>query len=323
MKISILGAGEIGSMIGGLIQKRNPSHDVRLIVRGSHGKAICESGHICLLGPWGMHRVRIRASTSVTDIANSDYVLVTVKSQSTETALVEAAPFLGNATVVSIQNGINKSMFEPHVSPEKLVMAMTTCNMALVQPGAISLQLRGVTVVGPTPDNANQEASHNTWKLLRSSGLHLVRHPNGLGIRYNKLIVNAVGCASCLSASNFITEAVGHRAWRNNVGQPLMEECLEVMHRARIRPARIPGGSDIFRLRRAFSVLDKTLMGTVVQRLARLLYNRKPILFSLYQDLLQGKRTEVDFINGHFARYAGSTQRTCSSSRPRIGKAES
>ena len=110
MKISILGAGAIGSMIGGLIQKRNPSYDVRLIVRGSHGKAICENGHICLLGPWGMHRVRICASTSVTDIAGSDYVLVTVKSQSTETALAEAAPFLGNATVVSLQNGINRSL---------------------------------------------------------------------------------------------------------------------------------------------------------------------------------------------------------------------
>lgn len=190
-------------------------------------------------------------------------------------------PFLGNATVVSLQNGINESLFEPHVSPKKLVMAMATCNMALVQPGWISLQLRGVTVVGSAPDNVNQEASHSTWKLFRSSRLHLIKHPSGLGIRYNKLIVNAVGYASCLSASNFITEAVGHRAWRDHVGQPLIEECLDVMHRAHIRFSRIPGGSDIFRIRRAFSVLDKPLLGTVVEHLSRLLYNRRPIVFSL------------------------------------------
>jgi hypothetical protein len=29
-----------------------------------------------------------------------------------------------------------------------------------------------------------------------------------VGVRYNKLAVNALGYASCLSASNFITEAL-------------------------------------------------------------------------------------------------------------------
>ena len=78
------------------------------------------------------------------------------------------------------------------------------------------------------------------------------------------------------------------------------------MHRADIRLSHIPGGSGISRIRRAFSVLDKPLLETVVQHLSRLLYNRRPILFSLYQDLLQGKRTEVDFINGHFVHLAHS-----------------
>jgi len=39
---------------------------------------------------------------------------------------------------------------------------------------------------------------------------------------------------------------------------------------------------------------------------ARRLFNRRPIIFSLQQDLQRRKPTEVDYVNGEIVRLAGS-----------------
>jgi 2-dehydropantoate 2-reductase len=304
MKVSILGAGAIGSMLGGLIKHHEPRAAVLLIVRGEHGREICRHGAVKLDGPWGGRRVPIDASFDVADIADSDFIVVTVKSQDTEQALQAAQPYLGRATVVSIQNGINDEAMGRYVRPERAVMGMTATNMAILEPGAVSLQLDGTTVVGPAPDGSNAEAAREAAALLRKTGLQIDEHPNVLGVRYNKLAINAMGYASCLSASNFITEAVCFRPWRQSVGLPLVEECFAAFLQAGITLAKIPGRPDVARLRRFLRMLDVPLVGSAVGLAARRIYNKKPIVFSLYQDLRRGRTTEVDFINGQVVRLA-------------------
>ena len=115
MNVSILGAGAIGSMLGGLIRHRAPDVDVLLVVRGEHGRRIRDSGGVTLEGPWGMRFVSVGSTFDVGDIAGSDLVVVTVKSHNTDAAIEAAAPHLGDATVVSIQNGINYHRVARHV----------------------------------------------------------------------------------------------------------------------------------------------------------------------------------------------------------------
>jgi 2-dehydropantoate 2-reductase len=208
--------------------------------------------------------------------------------------------------VISIQNGINDDTLSQCVDPSRLVMGMTATNMAITAPGTVSMQLDGVTVVGPTPDGTNAAASAQATEILRGTGLRIVQHPNILGVCYNKLALNTVGYASCLSQSNFITEAVCHRPWRQHVAQPLAQECIDTLHRAGITLARIPGRPDIEGFRRFLCRLDSPLLGPVVAAGARWIYNRKPIIYSLYQDLLHGKKTEVDYINGQIVRLAAN-----------------
>jgi 2-dehydropantoate 2-reductase len=139
-------------------------------------------------------------------------------------------------------------------------------------------------------------------RLLRKTGLRIEPHPNVLGAQYNKLAINALGYASCLSASNFITEAVLHAPWRHAVGAPLLEECIAAYAAAGIRLARIPGVPDVFAFRRLLRWLDVPLAGTMIATVARARFDRKPIVFSLYQDLLRRKTTEIDFINAEIVR---------------------
>jgi 2-dehydropantoate 2-reductase len=304
MKLTVLGAGAIGSMFGGLIRHHAPQCEVLLLVRGEHGKAVTQRGTVRLDGPWGSYTVPLRASTEVADLAGSDFVLVTVKSQDTAPALAAAAPYLGDATVISLQNGINEDAYAGYVPPQRLVMGMTATNMALREPGVVSLQLDGATIVGPSPDGTNAEAAQAAAELLRRSGLQIEEHPNMLGIRYNKLAMNALGYASCLSASNFVTEAICDRSWREAVGLPIVEECLATFRHAGITTAKVPGRPDVHGLRRFLRLLSTPVVGSIIAAGAKRIYNRKPIVFSLYQDLLRGKTTEVDYINGRVVRLA-------------------
>ncbi len=304
MKVSVLGAGAIGSMLGGLIQHHAPQWNVVLIARGEHGQAMCRRGMVRLEGPWGIREVPIRASEGLADLAGSDCVLVTVKSQDLEAALCAASPYLGESLVASIQNGINDEVVSRFVAPSRLVMGMTATNMAIVEPGGVRLQLDGVTVVGASPDRTNAAAARAVAELLEATSLAVIEHPNVLGVRYNKLAINALGYASCISNSNFITEAVCFGPWRKAVGRPIVEECMAVFHRAGIGLAKIPRRPDVNGLARFLRLLDVPLVGTAVAAGARRLYNRKPIVFSLAQDLRRGKTTEVDYINGRIVQVA-------------------
>lgn len=291
-------------MIGGLIQHHEPDIEVVLIARGRHGEALQRQGGVLLEGPWGERHVSLRASSDIREMAGSQYVLLTVKSQGTCEAIQAAQPFLDGATVISIQNGINEPRLLPQVDSERLVMAVTATNMAVIEPGRVSLQLGGTTLLGPAPDGANESAVRGAFGLLRRSRLPVKRHSDIAGVRYNKLAINAIGYASCLSASNFISEALADRQWRRHVGREILEECLETFRRAGIQPRRISGTPSLDQLRRGLSAFDLPIFGAGLETAVRRVYDKKPIIFSLFQDLKQGKTTEVDYINGEIVRLA-------------------
>lgn len=304
MKVTVLGAGAIGSMFGGLIKHARPQDDVVLIARGEHGSVMKQRGGVRLRGPWGEHHVPVTVASDIDQLSGSDFVLFTVKSHASEEAIRAARPFLGNAVVISIQNGINDDVLAAQVSRQRLVMGMTATNMAILEPGVVDLQLGGATVVGPFPDRINDDATRQAETLLRSSGLSICNHPNILGVRYNKVAINALGYASCMSQSNFITEALCDPGWRSAVAQPLLTECRRVFETAGVQLARIPGRPDVNGFNRFLKLLDLPLAGQVAAFGARQIYDRKPIVFSLYQDLLRGKQTEVEYINGEIVRLA-------------------
>ena len=155
--------------------------DVVLVARGEHGRAIRDRGAVRLDGPWGRYSVPVKASREMSDIAGSDFVLVTVKSQDLEPALSAAKPYLAGAVVISIQNGINDEALARYVAAERLVMGMTATNMAILEPGAVSLQLDGATVVGPSPDGANADGGASGGGPAAADGLAGRRAPERAG----------------------------------------------------------------------------------------------------------------------------------------------
>lgn len=307
MKVSFLGAGAIGAMFGALLRESQSDLQVQLIVRGDFGNELIRNQFVEIVGPWGRKQVPVGCSSDCNDIVGSDFVFVTVKSQDTQSILEDAASHLGNATVVSIQNGINDTSYSDFVPHDRLVMGMTSTNMAVTKPGQVSMQLDGVTMFGgPHGNQANQASRHvaTLFQAIRVPGLHFALHDNILGVRYNKLSINALGYASCLSNSNFMNEAIGAKLWRRNIGMPIIRECRSVLKQANIKMERMPGRSDIARLEKLMRIMEIPVLGQVIRLAIRSRFERSPIVFSLLQDLRRGKKTEVDSINGQFVKLA-------------------
>jgi 2-dehydropantoate 2-reductase len=316
MKVSVLGAGAVGSMFGALLKRDAPDIDVTLIVRGEHGRTVHHRQAVTIDGPWGTETVPVRASFDAADIVGSDFVFVTVKSQATQEAARAAAPYWSMATVVSIQNGMNERLLARYVDAPRLVMGMTATNMAMVAPGRVSLQLGGATVLGPAANERDRAINQdrlesvataaNVLQRIRCPELQFNSHPNAVGMRYNKLAINALGYASCVSASNFITEALCCAEWRRIVARPIIAECRRVFSAAGITLKSIPGVPSLRRLGRLTRLMDWPIVGAGICLGARRRFNRKPIVFSLRQDLAHGKPTEVEFVNGEIVRLSES-----------------
>jgi 2-dehydropantoate 2-reductase len=309
MRISFLGAGAIGSMFGGLLKRDAPELDVLLVTRGEHGRAVRERRSIELVGPWGAEVQSIAGSQDAADIAGSDIVVLTVKSQDTRSAMQSALPYLGDAIVASIQNGINDQALLEFVPAARLVMGMTATNMNALAPGRVNMQLDGPTIFGPPgrePLGSAVEQVIDVFQRINCPGISFLANENVLGIRYNKLTINVLGSASSMSASNFITDALCDGTWRAAVGWPLIRECRRVFDAAGVRLEPIPGRSNIMRIEKLLRQLDTPLLGPIVRFGARQFYGNRPVLFSLLKDIERGKPTEVEYINGEIVRLAKS-----------------
>jgi 2-dehydropantoate 2-reductase len=101
MKIAVIGAGAIGSVIGGLLSKAG--QDVTLIGRKAHVGTINEKGLIieCALGKM---LVRVKAQECLDFMP--DLALLAVKTQDVEIAAREIEPYVSGIPIVTMQNGV-------------------------------------------------------------------------------------------------------------------------------------------------------------------------------------------------------------------------
>ncbi|MFH0847130.1 MAG: 2-dehydropantoate 2-reductase [Chloroflexota bacterium] len=107
MKVLVMGAGAIGSVFGGLLAKAGS--EVSLVGRGRYMSAVERNG-LMLSGIFGEHHVtNLKTFTKVSQIKDRDFdlILITTKAFDTEEAVKEVLPLVGVKTlVISLQNGL-------------------------------------------------------------------------------------------------------------------------------------------------------------------------------------------------------------------------
>jgi 2-dehydropantoate 2-reductase len=137
MRFAILGSGAVGGFYGAKLARAG--HDVTFIARGAHLAAIRERGLFVRSATLGDFTVHAPAEEDTTQVGSVDVVILAVKAYDNATALRSIRPMLGpDSAVLTIQNGVDSSHDVAAVVGEPPVIGGTTyIATALISPGVI------------------------------------------------------------------------------------------------------------------------------------------------------------------------------------------
>ena len=137
MKFSILGSGAVGGYYGAKLSRAG--HDVTFIARGAHLSAIRERGLEIRSPALGDFTVRARAEEDTAQVGTMDVVIVAVKAYDNASALPLIAPMIGpKTTILPLQNGVDSaSALAVRFGEAPVVGGVTYIATALSAPGVI------------------------------------------------------------------------------------------------------------------------------------------------------------------------------------------
>lgn len=270
MKIAVMGAGAVGCYYGGMLARAG--HEVTLVGRPLHVDAIRRDG-LLLDTQTFEARVPLAASTEASAVRGAALVLFCVKSTDTASSAAEMAPHVGaDALVLSLQNGVDnaeqlRSMLSQHVEP---VVVYVATEMA--GPGHVVHHGRGELVIGRFP------RSTEVTDIFGTAGVPVQVSDNVAGTLWAKLVLNcAYNALSAIAQRPYGELVKGTGVWE--VMRDVVDECLAV---ARAEGVTLPGDP-----------------WASVERIAATM----PAQFSsTAQDLMRGKPSEIDHLNGFVVR---------------------
>lgn len=137
MRFAILGSGAVGGYYGARLARAG--HDVTFIARGAHLAAIRERGLEIRSAALGDFVARARAEEDTAKVGTVDLILVAVKTYDNPTALPLLRPMLGADTaVLTVQNGVDSPGEVAAIAGEGRTLGGTTyVATALESPGLI------------------------------------------------------------------------------------------------------------------------------------------------------------------------------------------
>jgi 2-dehydropantoate 2-reductase len=136
MRIVVVGSGAVGGYYGAMLARAG--HDVVFIARGAHLDAIRRVG-LLVRSPLGDWTVHAPAEHDTGALGRCDLVLFAVKTYDNESALRLLPPLVGrDAVVLTLQNGVDSpDAVAAVVGPDAVLGGATYIATALVEPGVI------------------------------------------------------------------------------------------------------------------------------------------------------------------------------------------
>lgn len=278
----VLGAGAIGSLLGGLLSE--VGLDVTLVGRQAHTKAIRSRG-LHISGVVGSKTIRIESEASASAIkGKADMILCTVKAYDTEQAATDAKTLMGKDSIfLCMQNGLGVENEAAKVLGEaNVTRGVTNTGALLVKPGYIECTGVGDTIVGCPNEDWKPKIS-GLVEALNSAGLPAMLTRNISNAVWTKVLVNvginAIGAITRLKNGDLLSNP-----YLKDLMRSAVTEALAVSEKAGLNLKK----EDI--VEKTFKIAEATAA------------NKN----SMLQDAEKGKRTEIDFINGAVARIGKS-----------------
>jgi 2-dehydropantoate 2-reductase len=276
MKICIVGCGALGSVIGGHLARLGDVEVHAYDTSEEHTRAIRENG--LRMSGAAEFTAKIHATSRPGEIPACDFGIVATKSLHTRAAIEQSAHiFSGSAPVCSVQNGLgNEEIIAEHV--RYVIRGATTMAAHMRGPGHAGFEFYSNLWIGPfEPSNLDYRRVEELAALLNRSGLQVVPLRDARGAQWTKLIFN-----SAVNPVGALTRLHHGAAERFMPTASLYENLLQE-------------GEAVAR------ALGITLEGDTRAMIAEGANAAGKRNVSMLLDVMAGRLTEVDFINGAIA----------------------
>ena len=264
MKIIILGAGAIGSLYGAKLSKLN---DVTLVGRQKHVNKINKDG----LKIVGIEEdtYKLKATAKIENIENNTLILLTTKVHDNKKAINTIKDLIKKDTIIlCMQNGLySENIVKDIVGDRCLVLrGITNVGATFLEPGKVQFSTLSSTKIENS--NISKELAEN----LDKCGLKCSVSENIKQDIWKKLILNCV-----LNPVSAILKVENGKIADENLNplkKLIVDECLKVAEKDDVR----------------FDIDFVKIINDVVKDSRN--------LSSMYQDVLKGKKTEINYLNG-------------------------
>ena len=267
MQIVVLGAGAIGSLYGAKLASDN---DVTLIGRPDHVREI-ETNGLRIEGV-ETETIRIEASTGVKQLQPNALILLTTKVPATASALEPIAPIVrADTTIIALQNGLNSDRIARAALGDRGVVLRGISQFGAIfeRPGIIRYMVKGYTLL------ENHERSASIAEVLNADGLDCRIADNITTEVWRKLVFNCVVNPVTTIIGSEVGEIVDPRLDRLKL--LIIEECVAV------------------------AAAEGVALEVNFLREINAGYAGSRNMVSMRQDLLRGRTTEIDYLNGAVA----------------------
>lgn len=280
MRIAIIGAGALGSAIGGALAMGGA--DVLLVTRNKAHVAAVNADGLTMRIDGEDRPVRLAAATPQDARGPVDLAIMLAKSFHTEQAMREAVALVGpSTTVLSLQNGLgHEETLARVVGADKVIAGKTYAGGVFLAPGHVIAGIKGKETIIGELDGAPSGRVEAIAAAFRAAGLDIVVSDNIRGVMWDKLLVNVA--TGALAAITRLTYGDLYRV-------------------PEIEAAAIAAVGEAIAVARAEGIALETRDPRAAWEKARA---GLPAAFktSMLQSLEKGSVTEIDFINGAVVR---------------------
>ena len=145
-------------------------------------------------------------------------VMLAVKSQHTSAAARMIAPLLApDATVLSLQNGLNGDAIAAEIGAERVLLALVDFASDYIEPGVIHYGGRGSVYVGELDGKVTPRVQEYV-AILKHFDERIEASDNVLGLLWGKIAYGGLLTATALT-NDTMAEVLGDPRWRGVMGK--------------------------------------------------------------------------------------------------------
>lgn len=282
MKVAVVGAGAMGSIVGGKIAASN--EPVVLIDLWEAHRAVIRERGLTIESDGNPITVKCQIERKIPAGDAYDLAIVLVKSYHTQAAVEEIKSHLSpDGMLLSLQNGLgNEDIIAGIVGPERTLGGSLGFGGNVIAPGHVKYSNpSGAVYVGPLVPQAMAKAEAAA-RLLAKAGFNAHSHANILAVKWQKALLN-VAISALVSILDMPNRVAGDEPRFRNA---MIAACAEAIAVAKKKGIDLIGGDDPTKY--VSSGIDPHS------------YEHRA---SMLMDLQNGKKTEIEFMNGAIERY--------------------